>query len=62
MAKSISTNNMFPIRVDDAVMKSNAGWADDIKSTWHIGDFTRWKQHDEYQKVFTRLLRDLQAQ
>jgi len=28
----------------------------------HIGDFTRWKDHDEYQKVFERLLRDLKAE
>ena len=55
-------NVLFPIRVDDAVMKSKAGWADDIKSTRHIGDFTRWKNHDDYQKAFTRLLRDLKAE
>ena len=55
-------NVLFPIRVDHAVMRSQAGWADDIKSTRRIGDFTRWKQHDEYQKAFDRLLRDLQAQ
>jgi hypothetical protein len=52
---------LFPIRVDDAVMKSEASWADDIKRTRHIGDFTRWKDHDEYQQAFTRLPRDLQA-
>jgi hypothetical protein len=55
-------NVLFPIRVDDAVMKSKAGWADDIKSTRHIGDFTRWKSHDDYQKAFTHLLRDLKAE
>jgi hypothetical protein len=55
-------NVLFPIRLDDSVMKSKAGWADDIKSTRHIGDFTRWKNHDDYQKAFTRLLRDLKAE
>jgi hypothetical protein len=25
-------NVLFPIRVDDAVLKSKAGWADDIKT------------------------------
>jgi hypothetical protein len=25
----------------------------------HIGDFTLWKEHDEYQKSFARVLRDL---
>jgi hypothetical protein len=27
-----------------------------------IGDFTRWKDHDAYQKAFERLLRDLKAE
>jgi len=55
-------NVLFPIRLDDAVMKSNAGWADDIKSTRHIGDFTHWENHDDYEKAFSRLLRDLKAE
>jgi hypothetical protein len=25
----------------------------------HIGDFRRWKERDEYQKSFERVLRDL---
>ena len=55
-------NVLYPIRVDDAVMESKASWADDIKSTRHIGDFTNWKNHDDYQKAFNRLLRALKAQ
>jgi hypothetical protein len=55
-------NVLFPIRVDDAVMQSKASWANDIKSTRHIGDFTHWKNHDDYQKVFSGLLRDLKAE
>ena len=55
-------NVLFPIRVDDAVMESKASWADDIKSTRHIGDFTNWKNHDDYQKAFDRLLRALKAE
>jgi hypothetical protein len=29
--------------------------------TWacRLGDLTRWKEHDAYQKAFDRLLRDL---
>ena len=52
---------LFPVRVDDCVMDSEAGWANEIKKTRHIGDFTRWKDHDAYSKSFDRLLRDLQA-
>lgn len=52
---------LFPIRLDDAVMKTEEAWAADIKRTRHIGDFREWKDHDEYQKAFGRLLRDLKA-
>ena len=31
-------------------------------STRHIGDFTRWKEHDAYQKALDRLLRDLRVE
>lgn len=30
---------LFPVRVDDAVMDSEAGWANEIKKTRHIGGF-----------------------
>jgi hypothetical protein len=53
---------LFPIRIDDAVMESNEAWAADIRRTRHIGDFSRWKDHDSYQKAFERLLRDLKAE
>ncbi len=52
---------LFPIRLDEAVMESPTAWAAHIQRTRHIGDFTSWKDHDAYQKAFTRLLRDLKA-
>jgi TIR domain-containing protein/pentapeptide repeat protein len=52
---------LFPIRLDETVMHTQEAWAADIRRMRHIGDFTRWKDHEEYQKVFERLLRDLQA-
>lgn len=55
-------NVLFPIRLDDAVMHSKTGWASHIRLIRHIGDFTNWKDHDEYQKAFSRLLRDLKAE
>ena len=55
------TTVLFPIRLDDAVMDSNAAWAASIRRTRHIGDFTKWKNHDDYQKSLARLIRDLQA-
>jgi TIR domain-containing protein/pentapeptide repeat protein len=50
---------LFPIRIDDAVMDTDKAWAASIRRTRHIGDFTRWKEHDAYQRAFERLLRDL---
>ncbi len=52
---------LFPIRLDDVVMKAESGWAADIRRSRNIGDFTKWKDHDAYQKAFDRLLRDLKA-
>lgn len=37
-------------------------WATHIKRTRHIGDFTHWKNHNEHQKAFKRLLRDLKVE
>jgi hypothetical protein len=51
---------LFPVCVDKAVFESPFEWATEIRHERNIGDFTRWKQHDEYQKAFDRLLRDLQ--
>src|SRR5213593_4840439 len=55
------TKVLFPSRLDDAVMDSEAAWAASIRRTRHIGDFSKWKDHDEYQKALARLIRDLQA-
>jgi hypothetical protein len=52
---------LFPVRLDDAVMESKAGWAANVKRQRNIGDFTRWKDHDAYKVSFDRLLRDLKA-
>jgi uncharacterized protein YjbI with pentapeptide repeats len=52
---------LFPIRLDDAVMEAEEAWAAEIRRTRHIGDFREWKDHNEYQKAFGRLMRDLKA-
>jgi len=56
------TTILFPIRLDSAVMDTDQAWAADIRRGRHIGDFTRWHDHDTYQKAFDRLLRDLKAE
>ena len=53
---------LFPVRLDETVMKIRSGWPALVKRTRHVGDFTNWKDHDSYQKAFDRLLRDLKAE
>jgi len=53
---------LFPVRLDEAVMETEESWAAEIRRTRHIGDFSRWKDHDAYQAAFERLLRDLKAE
>jgi hypothetical protein len=53
---------LFPIRLDDAVMKIESGWPADIRRSRHIGEFRRWKDPESYQKAFLRLLKDLKAE
>lgn len=53
---------LFPIRLDQAVMKTDRAWAADIRRMRHITDFTNWKKHNEYQKALNRLLRDLKTE
>ena len=50
---------LFPIRLDNTILKCETGWPADIQRTRHIGDFRRWKNHDAYQKALERVLRDL---
>lgn len=52
---------LFPIRIDEAVMRSEAGWPALIKNSRNIGDFTNWKEADSYALAFQRLLRDLKS-
>ena len=53
---------LFPIRLDDAVMETDQAWAASLRRMRHIGDFRAWKDHDQYQKSFERLMRDLKAE
>ncbi len=65
--KAISEENrqnksiLFPLRIDDHVMKTNKSWAEKIRNDRHIGDFRKWKELKEYEKSFNRLLRDLKV-
>jgi uncharacterized protein YjbI with pentapeptide repeats len=50
---------LFPIALDTHFLDSSRAWAADIRRLRHVGDFSRWKDHDAYQQAFARLLRDL---
>ncbi|GMQ79086.1 MAG: toll/interleukin-1 receptor domain-containing protein [Anaerolineae bacterium] len=49
---------LFPLRLDDAVMESNVGWAGTVRQR-HIADFGGWQDDSNYKKTFDRLMRDL---
>src|SRR5207248_2315581 len=50
---------LFPVRLDNAALETNWGWAALIRNTRHIGDFTRWQDQQSYGSSFQRLLRNL---
>jgi hypothetical protein len=52
---------LFPVRLDDAVIKTSEGWARLLRGQRNIGDFSRWKEHDSYQESLERLMRDLRV-
>jgi uncharacterized protein YjbI with pentapeptide repeats len=56
------TTVLFPVRLDDAVFRTNEAWAVLLRDDRHIGDFRAWKDHDAYQKALQRVLRDLQIE
>lgn len=53
---------LFPLRIDDAIERSDTAWAASLRRLRHIGDFSKWKDHDSYSKAFERLLRDLKSE
>jgi uncharacterized protein YjbI with pentapeptide repeats len=52
---------LFPVRLDDAVMRTRDDWAAKIKRRRHIRDFSNWQDESSYRQAFARLLRDLKA-
>jgi uncharacterized protein YjbI with pentapeptide repeats len=50
---------LFPIAIDETGFSSDEPWAADIRRKRHIGDFRKWKSHDDYTAAFERLVRDL---
>ncbi|HEU5382046.1 MAG TPA: hypothetical protein VFV38_42040 [Ktedonobacteraceae bacterium] len=47
------------IRLNAILEREHTGWPALVLHERHIGDFTGWKEHNQYQVAFERLLRDL---
>ena len=52
---------LFPIRLDDAVIKTKEAWAAKLRMDRNIGDFRSWKDHDTYKQSLERVIRDLKT-
>jgi len=52
---------LCPIKLDEAIKQTKSAWAADVRRMRHIGDFNNWKQSEQYQRAFKRLLRDLKV-
>ena len=52
---------LFPVRIDEVVMRTDEAWAVKLRDQRNIGDFRKWKDHDAYQQAFERVLRDLKT-
>jgi len=52
---------LFPILIDDIVMKVDLGWAAAITQARHICDFTQWKNQDSYEMALDKLLKNLES-
>jgi hypothetical protein len=50
---------LFPIRIDDEIMRTDTAWASHIRQTRQIGDFSTWSRGRKYSTALRRLLRDL---
>jgi uncharacterized protein YjbI with pentapeptide repeats len=50
---------LFPVRLDDEFKTTDKPWASKLRRARHVGDFTRWKDHDAYKQSFERVVRDL---
>jgi len=52
---------LWPVRLDDAILKSSEPWATEVRRRRDIGDFSHWKDPDAYKVAFDRLLRGFRA-
>jgi hypothetical protein len=52
---------LFPVRIDDVVMRTPKPWARKLRDQRNIGDFRQWESPAVYSQRLARLLRDLKG-
>lgn len=50
---------LFPVRLDDEVMRTNEAWAAKLRVDRNIGDFRKWMNRESYNVSLERAIRDL---
>ncbi len=50
---------LFPLRLDETIMRTSKDWAVRLRESRHIGDFTGWQDESAYQLALATLLRHL---
>lgn len=53
---------LFPIRLDDTVMKTELAWARMVRRDRHITDMSGWSNKASYRRGIERLLQDLRVE
>lgn len=52
---------LFPINIDNTVFEDDSFWVKDIRLERLITDFSKWKDHDAFEKAFQKITADLKA-
>ena len=57
--KTENTIILFPIRIDDSIFKKEIGWENYLTNSRNIGNFSSWKDINQYTNSLQRLLTGL---
>jgi hypothetical protein len=52
---------LFPLQLDQTIMRINEPWVVGLRATRHIGDFSGWQDDTIYRQRFVELLRHLKV-
>jgi len=60
--KNSESKKLFPIRLDDTVLDSKDDWAEKIRLTRHIGNFSNWQNQEIFEKAIKKLIDNMQIE